>query len=60
MSNEAKEIGISLMIACCDSENMASQRVMEKLGMKYHSTGKRKNRSTGDEERVELTYEIFI
>ena len=48
------------IIACCDSENIASRRVMEKLGMTYCSTGKRKNRSSGDEERIELTYELYL
>ena len=56
----AKELGISRIIACCDSENMASRRVMEKLGMKFYGTGKRKNRSMGDEERIEIIYEVFI
>ena len=53
------EWGIRRVIACCDSENEGSIGVMKKLGMKYHSTGKRKNRSS-DEERVELIYEIIL
>lgn len=60
MDYAAKDLGIRRMIACCDSENNASRRVMEKLGMKYCSTGKRKNRSTGDKERIELIYEISL
>jgi len=56
----AREWNIRRMIACCDSENLASKRVMEKLGMKYCCTGKRKNRSSGDEERIELTYELYL
>ena len=51
--------GMGRIIACCDSENISSRIVMEKLGMKYHSTGKRKNRSS-EEERVELIYEMYI
>ena len=60
MDYAAKDLGIRRMIACCDSENIASRRVMEKLGMKYCSTGKRKNRSSGEEERIELIYEISL
>lgn len=47
------------IIACCDRENTASQRVMEKLGMVcVDRNGKRTNRSMGDEVRVEWTYEM--
>ena len=53
------EWGMKRIIACCDSENHASRRVMEKLGMKYHSTGERKNRSSA-EQRTELVYEIML
>lgn len=52
--------GIRRMIACCDSENAASMRVMEKLGMVHALTGKRKNRSMGEEERIELIYELYL
>ena len=48
------------MIACCDSENIASKRVIEKLGMKFVKTCPRKNRSSGNEERVDLTFEIDL
>ena len=52
--------GITRFFAQCDSENAASQRLMERLGMTYVGcTGGRKNRSS-DEERKELTYEIYI
>lgn len=53
--------GIRRLFACCDSENEASQRVMEKLGM--HCTvrdGRRTNRSMGDEARTEWVYEMPI
>ena len=53
------EWGITRVIACCDSENEGSKGVMKKLGMQYHSTGTRKNRSS-EEERVELVYEIIL
>lgn len=53
------EWGMRRVIACCDSENHASRRVMEKLGMRHADTGPRKNRSS-DEERIELIYEIIL
>lgn len=52
--------GMRRMIACCDSENAASRRVMEKLGMTLSETGKRTNRSMGDMERIELIYELYL
>ena len=53
--------GIRRMIACCDSENAPSCRVMEKLGMKcIVRDGKRTNRSMGDEARVEWIYEMML
>lgn len=46
-------------IAHCDSENTASARVMEKLGMRFaDSWGGRYNRSS-PEERTELLYELI-
>ena len=54
----ALSIGVRRIFACCDSENVASYKTMEKLGMRHIATGKRTNRSMGDEERVELVYEI--
>ncbi len=52
-----KNYSICRFIAECDSENYASQRVIEKLGMRYLEThGGRKNRSS-EEERLEMLYE---
>jgi len=49
--------GLNHIFACCDSENAASARVMEKLGMRLvRSTGGRRNRGM-DDDRIELTYE---
>lgn len=49
-------LGISVFIAHCDTENTASRRVMEKLGMKLISeSGGRRNRLS-DEERMEYLY----
>lgn len=50
--------GPSRFIAHCDSENTASRRVMEKLGMSLREISHgRKNRSS-DEERDECLYEL--
>lgn len=52
--------GIKRFIAHCDSENMASRRVMEKLGMTLREISHgRKNRSS-DELRGECLYEVEI
>lgn len=53
--------GLSRFIAQCDSENAASQRVMEKLGMSFvEAHGGRFNRLAPNEERTELLYEIYV
>ena len=52
-------LGARRFFAQCDSENEASYRLMERLGMhRVSCLGGRKNRSTGDAERMELTYEV--
>lgn len=57
----ARSIGVTRIFACCDSENVASYKVMEKLGMKRISKdGVRTNRSMGDTPRIEWTYEINL
>ncbi len=56
----AEEMNINHFIAHCDSENYASRRVMEKLGMHFvRQYGGRKNRSS-DEMREECLYELMI
>lgn len=51
-------LGIKCFHAHCDSENVGSFKVMEKLGMKRISCeGGRKNKSS-DEERYEFLYEM--
>lgn len=53
--------GIRCVFACCDEENAASYRVMEKLGMHLvKSDGTRTNRSTGEMIHTELTYEVRL
>lgn len=55
-----EQLGAKHFVAHCDSENIPSQRVMEKLGMKITgSCGGRKNKGS-DEERIELTFEYCI
>lgn len=54
----ARSLGVKRIFACCDSENVASYKTMEKLGMKLCGKGTRTNRSMGDEPRVELVYDI--
>ena len=55
----ARSMGVRRVFACCDSENVASYKTMEKLGMRLvKDDGVRTNRSMGDEQRVEWTYEI--
>ena len=54
-----RELGFHRFFAQCDSENRGSYHLMERLGMRRVSClGGRKNRSSGDEERTELTYEV--
>ncbi|MBQ5310652.1 MAG: GNAT family N-acetyltransferase [Oscillospiraceae bacterium] len=56
----AEELGIKTFIAHCDTENTASRRVMEKLGMKLVSEhGGRKNKLS-DEERREYMFEMHL
>lgn len=53
-------MGLHRFIAHCDSENHASRRVMEKLGMRFvERHGGRYNRLTAG-ERQEYLYEIYI
>ncbi len=53
-----EKYGITRFIAHADSENTASRRAMEKLGMRLVETyGGRRNRSS-DEERMECLYEM--
>lgn len=60
MDYAVNTLGMNRIIACCDSENSASYRVMEKLGMhRVSCLPGRKNRAS-DEERFELLYEILF
>lgn len=54
------ELGIRHFIATCDTENIPSRRVMEKLGMTLsEERGGRKNKLS-DEERREYLYELCL
>lgn len=56
-----EQLGVRRIFACCDSENVASYKTMEKLGMRLvKADGVRTNRSMGDEVRRELTYELLF
>lgn len=61
MVNRANEkLGITKFIAHCDSENIASSSVMEKLGMvKVDEYGGRYNKQS-PEERRECLYEMVL
>ena len=55
----ARGIGVRRLFGCCDSENVASRKAMEKLGMRLvKEDGVRTNRSMGDTPRAELTLEL--
>lgn len=58
LMNFARSIGVKRIFACCDSENVASYRTMEKLGLRLCGKGTRTNRSMGEESRIELIYDI--
>ena len=55
-----RERNIKKFIAHCDSENIGSYRVMEKLGMKLVSKTKGRRNKGSDEEREELLYCLEI
>ena len=53
----AANLGIRYFCAYCDTRNVASYRLMEKLGMKrVHESAGRKNRASS-EEAFEYMYE---
>lgn len=54
------ELKMNILTAHCDSANIASYKLMEKLGMKYVSRCNGRYNKTSDEEREEFTYEIRI
>lgn len=53
-----KHWGVKRIFACCDSENAASCRVMEKLGMRQISAMPGRRNRGMDGERIELTCEV--
>lgn len=59
--NFARSIGVRRVFAGCDSENVASYKTMQKLGMRLvKDDGVRTNRSMGEALRRELTCEKYI
>lgn len=60
LEHAVKHLQIKHFIAHCDSENIASYKIMEKLGMVRTGVyGGRKNKSS-DEERLEYQYELSV
>lgn len=56
-----KSLGVKMIFAQCDSENIGSWRVMEKIGMKrICDNGKRFNKSEPNIEKTEYTYAIYL
>jgi len=53
------ELGIKRIFATCDSENSASFRVMEKLGMERVSSREGRRNKSADRDSVELLYEVM-
>lgn len=50
------DLKLKKIIAHCDSENVASYKVMEKLGMSYVGRSWGRKNKASDEEREELEY----
>ena len=56
-----QSLGVKMIFAQCDSENIGSWRVMEKIGMKrICDNGKRFNKSEPNIEKTEYTYAIYF
>lgn len=55
-----KNLNIHRFIAHCDSENINSYRVMEKLGMSLESKTRGRKNKLSDEDREDLMYSLDI
>lgn len=55
-----QELNIRKFIAHCDSENISSYRVMEKLGMKLSGKTQGRRNKNSNEDREELMYLLEI
>ena len=55
-----QELKIRKLIAHCDSENISSSRVMEKLGMSLASKTQGRRNKSSNEDREELMYSLEI
>ena len=56
-----QSLGVKMIFAQCDAENIGSWRVMEKIGMKrICDNGKRFNKSEPNIEKTEYTYAIYL
>ena len=59
--NYVRSLGVRMIFAQCDAENIGSWHVMEKIGMKrICDNGKRFNESEPKVEKVEFTYAIYF
>lgn len=54
------ELNVKHFIATCDSENVASYRIMEKLGMSRSLVSLGRKNKASDEERTEYKYELYL
>nr|WP_312291524.1 GNAT family N-acetyltransferase [Clostridium chromiireducens] len=55
-----QELGVRKFVAHCDSENIGSYRVMERLGMSLVSKMQGRRNKSSKEDREELTYSLEI
>ncbi len=56
----APALGVRRIFACCDSENIASYKTMEKIGMHHVATVPGRHNRGMAGERVELVYELLL
>lgn len=56
----SEELGVRHFIAHCDSENIGSYRVMEKLGMTRTGCWRGRKNRLSDEDRGEYQYEMEV
>lgn len=51
-----RDLKLKTLVAHCDTRNLASERIMQKLGMTVHEHGRRRNRVCPDIEADEIGY----
>ena len=60
MNFAIQELKVRKFVAHCDSENISSSRVMEKLGMSLASKTQGRRNKSSNEDREELMYSLEI